>query len=259
MTLEGVSATLQIPLAARVLETGRDDGVFRDPRGVELGDAIGLDLAAYGKAWTQMEAVVGRTVLVDEVVGDFLTRHPDGQVVELGAGLCTRAWRLPLGRWVHVDLPAVAELRRRLLPDEPDRLTVAADVLDDGWWEQVEDRPTLFVAEGLLMYLDEADVQRLLATCAERAPGSEVVLEGIASFLLRSRFGQRSETIAATGAVFRWGLDDPGQLLELVPGARIRSVGHHAEVLPERWRWLRVTRPFKRVRQAMRVVHLELP
>ncbi len=259
MTLTGVSETLCIPLAARVLETRREDGVFADPRGAEMADTLGLDVDRYGRSWTQVEAVVGRTVLLDAVVRDFLARHPDGQVVALGAGLCTRAWRLGAGRWVHVDLPAVAELRGRLLPDEPGRITVAASVLDADWWDHVEHGPTLFTAEGLLMYLAPEDVEALLRELARRRPGAEVVLEGIATFLLRSRFGQRSRTIADTGATFRWGLDAAEDLLAIVPGARLLSVGHHAEVLPGRWRWLRVTRPFTAVRQAMRIVHLELP
>ena len=109
------------------------------------------------------------------------------------------------------------------------------------------------------MYLEPDDVQALLTTLARRRPGSEIVLEGISSFLLRGRFGQRSATLRDTGAIVKWGLSRPEALCQMVPGAEILFVGHHAEVYPKRWRWLRLTRPIRPLRQAMRVVHLRLP
>ncbi len=145
------------------------------------------------------------------------------------------------------DVEAFASMVRELTAHD------ATDVLEDIVC------PTLFVAEGLLMYLEPDDVQALLTTLARRRPGSEIVLEGISSFLLRGRFGQRSATLRDTGAIFKWGLSRPEALCQMVPGAEILFVGHHAEVYPKRWRWLRLTRPIRPLRQAMRVVHLRLP
>ena len=39
------------------------------------------------------------------------------------------------------------------------------------------------MAEGLLMYLDPGDVERLLASCAERFPGSEMMFDVIPRWL----------------------------------------------------------------------------
>lgn len=260
--LTGVAETLLIPLTARVLESRRADTSYADPDAVAAAETLGVDLERYGREWTQLEAVVGRTVLLDAVVAGFLARHPEGQVVNLGAGLCTRASRLDNGRarWLHVDFPAVVAVRARALGHRERSEAFAGSALDDGWWALVDEaRPTLFVAEGLLMYLEPEEVATLLTTLARRRPGAEVALEGISSFLLRGRFGQRSATLRDTGATFKWGLSRPETLCEMVPGAEILSVGHHAEVYPERWRWLRLTRPIRPLRQAMRVVHLRLP
>ncbi|MGP3999547.1 class I SAM-dependent methyltransferase [Streptomyces sp. 8N706] len=69
-----------------------------------------------------MPSLVGatlRTLLFDHWVRDFLRRHPDGTVVELGTGLNTRYERVADGRahWFDVDLPDVIELRPAFFAD----------------------------------------------------------------------------------------------------------------------------------------------
>ena len=56
---------------------------------------------------------------------------------------------------------------------------VAASVLDEGWLHTVRELPGpyLFVTEGVLVYLAEDDVKRLLARLAVQFPGELVALD----------------------------------------------------------------------------------
>lgn len=76
-----------------------------------------------------------RGLLYDRWVGEFLARHPDGTVVELGAGLSTRFERIDNGkaRWVDVDLPDAIALRQSHFAATPRRTFLAASVLDADW------------------------------------------------------------------------------------------------------------------------------
>lgn len=130
--------------------------------------------------------------------------HPKpiiNQVLILGCGMDTRAWRLPLpnATVVEVDVSPVlrakdgvlkevqAQRRRENRPDIPltvrARRPVAADLADPGddWVARVARvldaaQPVAVVMEGLLMYLGEEDVRGLLAGVAAlaAAPGSRV-------------------------------------------------------------------------------------
>jgi O-methyltransferase involved in polyketide biosynthesis len=97
----------------------------------------------------------------------------------LGAGLDTRFFRVDDGRvrWYELDLPQSIALRRRFLQDSPRHTMLAASALDFGWMDDIEARPhTLIIAEGLLMYFDEADVRRLLLALAERFRGGDAFI-----------------------------------------------------------------------------------
>ncbi|KAL4447525.1 hypothetical protein ABPG75_004744 [Micractinium tetrahymenae] len=126
------------------------------------------------------------------------------QVVLLGAGMDSRPWRMPLlpgVRWLEVDVPGVVAAKRRRLdqlgaaleasPAGPDAAlpaaaahplraaswaALSADLARPGWSAALgaagldPRQPTVWVAEGLLMYLDEGQVAALLQEAAAASP-----------------------------------------------------------------------------------------
>jgi methyltransferase (TIGR00027 family) len=142
----------------------------------ERGDGLGRVFA---------EQVAIRTRFFD----DFLAGAD--QVVLLAAGLDARAFRLdwPEGtRLFELDLPDVLEFKDSVLAArsaEPrcERVVVPVDLRDD-WPAALREagfapgRPTAWLAEGLLVYLDYDDAARLLAdVTALSAPGSRISFE----------------------------------------------------------------------------------
>ena len=69
-----------------------------------------------------------RAARFDEAVREFVDRHPDGAVVELGCGLDTRWERCTGDRvdWFDLDLDAVIQVRRRYFQDGERRTMLAA-------------------------------------------------------------------------------------------------------------------------------------
>ena len=249
-----------VNLYARALETRRPDALFHDPAAEAVLDALRWDPTRFAADWTTQAAIAVRTKLLDGLVGDFMARHRGTFVVNIGAGLCTRFWRLDDGhvRWCELDLPEMIALKCELLPERPRLRYVAESALSTGWMEDLgweAGQPLLFVAEGFLMYCTPGEVRGLLEELSRRFMGAEFLAEVVSP--LAVRLSRWQPTLRKAGVRARWGIADARHIEEIVPGVRfVREWSYDRH--PRRWGWrfgLRVLGP---VRRLMRIVLLEL-
>lgn len=143
---------------------------------------------------------------------------PPRQVIVLGAGMDSRPWRLPLPpnvSWFEIDQSeVVAEKKRALMlagAEVPGSNTsalahhtlrcsswcsLALDVTDtENMIEELRingldlSQPCVWVLEGLLMYLESEDVERLLTVLATvSAPGSSLIGHDITNTFMKEVF-----------------------------------------------------------------------
>jgi O-methyltransferase involved in polyketide biosynthesis len=211
--LGGVPETLLWTLWHRAAEARRPDAVLADPRAVQLVEAIDYPFAErFGSGrgvLSQWQAL--RVRAFDAQVRRFLADHPDGTVVALGEGLETQFWRVDNGRmrWLSVDVPQTIDLRQRLLPRGGRQDVAEMSALDERWMDAVDPaRGVLLTAQGLLMYLELGDVERLLAACAERFRGSALVFDAVPRWLSEaSRKGRIGKPGGYQPPPWLWGLD----------------------------------------------------
>jgi hypothetical protein len=175
-----VQETALVPLYARALESRRRRPILEDPKAVEIVDSIDWDFRRFG----QRRRVVGctlRSAMFDVWVRDFLRRHAEGTVVEIGAGLNTRFERLDNGtvHWYDLELPDMVELRRKFFSDSDRRITLAASVLDPDWIAAVRRSPGPYflVAETVFVYLEESQVKAALEQIASGFPEVTIALD----------------------------------------------------------------------------------
>jgi O-methyltransferase involved in polyketide biosynthesis len=180
--LTGVSETALLTLQVRAHEARRPDSIIDDPMAIQLADSIDYDFAKFGFSRRQDMAV--RALAFDKQARRFLTDHPKATVVALAEGLQTSFYRLDaagLGdqfRWLTVDLPPMIALREKLLPASDRVQMVAQSALDFSWMDQVDTEHGVFItAEGLLMYLQPDDALGLIAECAKRFPGGQMMFD----------------------------------------------------------------------------------
>lgn len=215
VVLGPVQETLLIPLFGRAVETRKPNGMIHDPMALRIVDSLDYD---FGK-WKKSRSLIGvglRTHLFDDEVADFLAAYPDGTVVEIGCGLNTRFERLDNGRarWFELDLPDSMALRRRFFEDTPRRTMIAASVLDEPWLDTVAAAggPFCFVAEAVLIYLDEPQVRQVAERLRARFPGARLVMDTTSA---KQVDGQHRHDLMRTlprQGWFRWKCDDPGRL-----------------------------------------------
>ena len=209
--LEGVPETALWTLYHRAVEARRPDAVLRDPKAVELVDRIDYPFAErFGTSAVQAQLQALRVACFDREVADFLAREPRGTVVCLGEGLETQYWRVDNGRaqWLTVDLPESVALREELLPPGPRQRCLAADVTEFGWTEEVDrSREVLLTAQGLLMYLQPAQVRALIAGCAEQFPGGSLVMDAVPRWFGRLSRSGRMRTHGYQAPPMPWAMD----------------------------------------------------
>lgn len=182
-TLNPLEATLLGPLRHRA-NMSRDPGTpFTDPMAETIVDELGVEEVPLLKEQWMTDVTTRRTTHLDRLVEGLLDAEPGMMLVNVGAGLCTRKYRVPAPAqpWVDLDSAAVIGLRRRVLTDRPPRSRYIAGALeDDGWlrylpWTQGE--PIAFVAEGVLAYLAERDVRTFLERVTEACPGAHILFD----------------------------------------------------------------------------------
>lgn len=120
-----VQETLLVPLFARAIDSRRKRPMIQDAKAVEMVESIDWNFQRFNQR-RRMEGCVLRTAMYDDWARDFIRRHPEGTVVEIGAGLNTRFERLDNGavHWFDLDLPDTVALRRKFFADSERRATL---------------------------------------------------------------------------------------------------------------------------------------
>ena len=171
-----VGSTSRMMAAVRAIETQRADRLFEDPLAAQLaGDEMIAEVIPKVKEYENRgtPVVAVRTRFFD----DFLmsVARSIRQVVILGAGMDTRAFRLtwhPDTQLYEIDKPEVLQLKESLLENSQalcHRHSLSID-LKQPWHDLLVaqgyqiDIPSVWLVEGVFYYLNENEVHDLLKT-----------------------------------------------------------------------------------------------
>lgn len=246
--------------AVRARETERPDRLFADPYARDLAGRRGFAVMAASErvAGGENAVIPVRVRWFDDLIASRAARAR--QVVLLGAGLDTRAFRLDLPGgldWYEVDCREVLAAKDDVLAGcVPGcrRHAVEGDVASD-WGPALlgagldQGAPTLWVAEGLLFYLTEHAITGMLRAAARMCgPGSVLAADVAATTGLDSPMMQPYRAwCARNGVPPPFGTDDPIALFTAggwqpehvtAPGAPDANYGrlapHEARSIPGR-------------------------
>lgn len=164
-----------------------------------------------------------RTTFYDTALEQHLPQIE--QLVILGAGFDTRAYRLPPGarqrvRAFEIDAPKTQAFKREMLRKagiDTSRVTyVPADFEHEDWLARLieagfqPDKPSFFTWESVTMYLDRAAVESTLRKIATTAKGSAIAFDYFSTAQIedRSLFMRYARAvIKITGESWHFGID----------------------------------------------------
>jgi len=219
---KGVGLTSLITAAARHAELSFPEPLIQDPYAGSLAGEEGLEAFQQAiKSDPEMAFIVSlRHRWFDDYILESVYQHHIEQIIILGAGMDTRAWRMKFPKNVtiiEVDLPEVLEYKNRILEDEIpscNRICVGLDFENTSSFEKIkidESKPVLWVAEGFVYYLSDDTLQELMKYIQKHSPPrSRLIIDLSSQDVLK--FESVSTNIEALEKDFR------AQLLNLVSG-----------------------------------------
>jgi methyltransferase (TIGR00027 family) len=236
--LDSVERTALLTAALRAAETRRTDRLYTDPYADAFAGDVGPKLLAEIRAVTfpvdaartlpstpDYNAI--RTRFFDDLLTDA-ARTPEGrQIVIAPSGMDSRPFRLSWpdgGRVFEIDRPPVVALKQAVLDgigaaSAVDRTAIAVD-LRDHWEDDLvaagydPETPSTWLLEGLLYYIREDDVHRLLDRVrAITAPGSVIAADIVnAAALTLPNMRGLLDVFAGWGCPWVFGCDEPEKL-----------------------------------------------
>lgn len=242
--LTGAQETLLATLYGRAVDSRAKRPILGDTMAADVVRRLDHDFSTMRLGAGESASVALRARQLDVWTARFLadTAHARATVVHLGCGLDSRVFRIAPGpgvRWFDIDFPEVMALRRQLYPEREGYTAIGASVTDPGWVAELpSDQPTLIVAEGLLMYLTEAEGTALLRRLMAHVPSGETAFDAFSPFAIRAQ--RLNRVVAKAGATLHWGLTE-AQLARLKPGLEILESVSALEIpgrdlLPARYR-----------------------
>ncbi|MFD0688727.1 SAM-dependent methyltransferase [Actinomadura fibrosa] len=235
--LDAIERTALLTAALRAAETGREDRLYADPYAARLAGRAGPSLLAEIRAVTfpadrprslpstpDYNAI--RTRFLDDLLRSAAADTAMTQIVLAPAGMDARAYRIdwpPHVRIFEVDRPVVLAAKEDALVGavpRAGRTAVGADMVTGGWTRALVAAgydpalPSAWLLEGLLYYLREADVHRVLDQVREvTAPGSLVAADVVnAAALTLPHMRALLDVFAGWGCPWLFGTDEPEAL-----------------------------------------------
>jgi O-methyltransferase involved in polyketide biosynthesis len=197
--LGGISASMLGCLWGRAQLSKEYSSLFYDEKAIELVERIDYDFLAsdvppfvgimlmfnISPKVNRPEFRLGtlRARQFDEKAKAYIAEHPNASIINVAAGLDTTFYRIDNGtiHWYDLDLPAVMDIRRQLLP-EPDRVTyIAKSLLDPSWCKDINhtENGVFMIAGGVLGWFNESEVRQFFLMLADNFPDGEIVFDAI--------------------------------------------------------------------------------
>lgn len=278
--LSDVAATSLITLYSRALESESKNPIINDPKAVEIMRLVNPELSksenrlhrkmAQGKLDKKMIVHIAvRARRYDQYATDFLKQSPNGIIVNIGCGFDTRFYRIDNGQvdFYDLDFPEVIEIKQKFLTENDRYHFIPSSVLNYEWMErllQPGNRPIMFIAEGVFMYLHANEVRELVLKLQSKFPGSELVCEVFNAIWLAKpwkrmiNFKMQRELHMGKEATFNFGIRDSREMEAWNSGIEFLDDWTYLDEPEPKIGWLRMFRHLEMFRRTQWTVHYRL-
>jgi O-methyltransferase involved in polyketide biosynthesis len=214
--LKNTQETLLLPLWGRAVETQKKEPLLVDKTANEIIDRIDYDFSTITKNISEISRIgwVARSLIFDQIINNFLKKHPQATIVNIGCGLDTTFERVDNGTiyWYDLDLPDVIELRRQFMKEDNRRKFIESSFLDYNWLNELQiNDNVLFAAAGVFYYFEEYQIKEFFIKIADLFPGCEIIFDATSSVEMANKMVLKRSKIAEE-SLLKWGLKNAKKL-----------------------------------------------
>ena len=181
-----IQETLVIPLFGRKVCSDHFPELFADPEATRICEMLDYDFSDKKKLMESQMGLFGALEVAQRQydlaweVRDYLKKHPQAAVVNLGCGLDDTFRKVDNGqcKGYNIDMPDVIAVRDELLPAGEREENIGCDLNDPSWMDKIDAAGgAVFFASGVFYYFFTEDVKTLFARMAERFPGAVLAFD----------------------------------------------------------------------------------
>lgn len=217
--INGVTETMLQTLYARAKESQKEKHYIYDEKAIEIVSKLNYDFSLADKDKMMSNGVIARTIVLDNMVSDFLDKHNEVTVINIACGLDTRCYRME-GKykyWYNIDLPETISIRKKFLPESGPIYQIAKSAMDESWVKDIFEATgtVLIIIEGLTMYLNEIDVKKIFQIINDSFKNVTVFVETMSPFVVKN---VKEKSIDGSNAKFTWGVKNGKELESILIG-----------------------------------------
>ena len=188
----------------RMQDAARENPVCGDVYAKLFMDAYGRRIYDEFKEQTLSNVcVIVRHRIIDDVLRNMLASSPDLCVVTIGSGFDSRPYRLAGGIWFELDEPLVMAYKNVRLPISKctnPLYRIPIDFCTESLEEKLSAisqpaAPVVFILEGVLIYLNENEIRKLLEVLVSLFPEHLLICDLVTREMVES-YGQKLQEIA---------------------------------------------------------------
>jgi len=181
-----VQETLVIPLYGRKICSEYYPDLFEDKEAVMLCDSLDYDFSSKEKMMKSPAGLFGALEVAQRhydllwEIKDYLKKHPEAAVVNLGCGLDDSFQKADNGscHGYNIDFPDVIKIRNELLGAKEREENIGCDLNDYSWMDKIDgSKGAVFFAAGVFYYLKTDDVRKLVNELNRRFPEGVLVFD----------------------------------------------------------------------------------
>jgi O-methyltransferase involved in polyketide biosynthesis len=211
--LGDIQKTLFMPVWARAVETQKDKPILIDKTAVKIIDSVDFDFSPMYQNVPEISQIawIARCKRFDIIVRDFIERHPNGTVINIGCGLDTSYERINDSAiiWYDLDLPDVIDLKKKFLNESDNRKFIPSSFLDTKWFDDIiiKDK-VLFISTGVFVYFGETAIKEFIIKVADKFDDSELFFDVTSPKGLEIANQVIQKSGLDSRSFFKWGLTD---------------------------------------------------
>ena len=223
--MTGVNKTLFILLYGKA-KVSKQGIIIKDPSAEKIWETCSFEVHGKSKSKWLTYNMAMRAKIFDDWVEKMLSQNPDAQVLHIGCGLDSRAFRIaaPYTCWIDGDFPEVLEARKKYYSENERYKMMVFDASKAEMVESLPDAKTVIVVfEGISMYLRNEELNAFIRALDKKYPQVHMLLDVYTVF--GAKASKYKNPINDVGVTTVWGLDDINLVLA---GTQLKFEAEHS-------------------------------